>query len=363
MFQNLFAPLSEMLERHFPLSKSRLLTFAVLLVGVANCRTVNLSHLASQFPTSAQTSSNYRRLQRFFQKVSLDGDRVAQLIVAMLKLRGPIMLALDRTNWKLGRRDINILTLAIVTNRFRVPLMWSLLDHQGNSDSDQRIALIQRYLDLFGAASIEMLLADREFRGCRWMEFLNKNNVPFIIRLHTKMHLYLEDGSPRCFGTLLRKHRKGQWSGWLNSMPRTEQNKLYFAAKTIKGGELLIVASNRDCKGRALFIYKKRWAIECLFGDTKTRGFNMEDTHMTSKDKLATLLAIIALAMTWAYRCASSTKGRKSIPRKAHGRKQKSWFRTGFDILRNWILYKPDKAIHAWQQSFPKRKPKIKNSI
>lgn len=38
-------------------------------------------------------------------------------------------LALDRTNWKVGATDINILMLAIVTRRFHVPLMWTLLPH------------------------------------------------------------------------------------------------------------------------------------------------------------------------------------------------------------------------------------------
>ena len=54
---------------------------------------------------------------------------VKALVVRMLGLAGPKVLALDRTNWKLGSRDMNILVLAIVTQRFRVPLMWSLLDH------------------------------------------------------------------------------------------------------------------------------------------------------------------------------------------------------------------------------------------
>jgi hypothetical protein len=115
MFERLLAPLLETLRPHFDLSKSRLETLAVLLVGLANCRTVNLSHLASQFPGAAKHSSNYRRLQRFFQFVELDGDVAARLIMRMLNLIGPTLLALDRTNWKLGSRDVNILMLAVVT--------------------------------------------------------------------------------------------------------------------------------------------------------------------------------------------------------------------------------------------------------
>ena len=99
------------------------------------------------------------------------------------RLRGPWRLALDRTQWKLGRRDVNILMLALVTWRARVPLMWSAPDNNGGtSDRRERIAM-QRYLAIFGAASIRPLLADREFVSLEWMSFLHENNIPFAIRM------------------------------------------------------------------------------------------------------------------------------------------------------------------------------------
>jgi hypothetical protein len=77
-------------------------------------------------------------------------------------------------------------------------------------------------------------------------------------------------------------------------------------------------------------------AVECMFADAKTRGFNIEDTHITEPDKLATLLLLVALAVTWAYLCATRVMGRGAIPRIGHGRREKSWFRTGLGALRNW---------------------------
>ena len=85
-----------------------------------------LSHLASQFSGKAKHGSNYRRLQRFFRFVHLDGDIAARLIIQMLNMIRPRLLVVDRTNWKLGSRDVNILVLPIVTRRFLVPLMWTL---------------------------------------------------------------------------------------------------------------------------------------------------------------------------------------------------------------------------------------------
>ena len=88
---------------------------------------------------------------------------------------------------------------------------------------------------------------------------------------------------------------------------------------------------------------------------TITRGLNLEDTHITDPAKLETLMGIVALAMTWAYRCATVAKGRSVIRRKAHGRREKSWFRLGLDALRRWLLFDPQRALKAWRANLRKR--------
>jgi hypothetical protein len=155
------AALEATLSGTFLLSKSRIETLACLLIAMVSGRTVNLTHAACHLPGEALHASRYRRLQRFFQHVRLDQDALVRLVIGMLNLHRPIPLALDRTNWRIGSKDINILVLAVVTRRFRVPLMWTLLTHQGNSDTEQRIALMERYLALFGAGSIQKVSACR----------------------------------------------------------------------------------------------------------------------------------------------------------------------------------------------------------
>ena len=58
------------LSFHFALSKPRLQTLALLVLGLVNGRTVNLSHIASRFSGTALIPSSYRRLQRFFRNCS-----------------------------------------------------------------------------------------------------------------------------------------------------------------------------------------------------------------------------------------------------------------------------------------------------
>jgi hypothetical protein len=120
------------------------------------------------------------------------------------------------------------------------------------------------------------------------------------------------------------------------------------AIKQLKTNEWLIVMTNYDDGKAALNAYRKRWGIECLFGDAKTRGLNLEDTRITDPGKLATLLGILALAISWAYRCATRTMGHRAIARKVHGRREKSWFRVGLDALRTSLHASCKLPLSAW---------------
>src|SRR4051812_46233401 len=86
MNRDVTAALRLALQGHLSLRKSRLESFCVLVVGVLLSRTVNLSHLACMFPTRAAIASNYRRLQRFFEQVILDGSQLARVIVRIAAL-------------------------------------------------------------------------------------------------------------------------------------------------------------------------------------------------------------------------------------------------------------------------------------
>ena len=105
--------------------------------------------------------------------------------------------------------------------------------------------------------------------------------------------------------------------GASENVAASEAPLLDVAAKRL-GDEGLILATNVAPRA-ALEAYRKRWAIECLFGDTKTRGLNLEDTRLREPRKLSLLMALVALAIAWAGRTAADRLGRRNPPRKAHG--------------------------------------------
>ncbi len=98
-------------------------------------------------------------------------------------------------------------------------------------------------------------------------------------------------------------------------------------------GEYVIVASSTG-SDEILSDYAKRWKIENLFGCLKSRGFCVEETHVTERERLEKLLALLTLAYCWAYMAGEWLARTNPVKIKKHGRLAKSLFRHGFDYLR-----------------------------
>lgn len=50
---------------------------------------------------------------------------------------------------------------------------------------------------------------------------------------------------------------------------------------------------------QALKLYEQRWRIETMFGAFKSRGFNLEATHITHSSRLKSLLFLVSIAFCW----------------------------------------------------------------
>ena len=112
---------------------------------------------------------------------------------------------------------------------------------------------------------------------------------------------------------------------------------LYVAGLCLEDGQLLMVVTNY-APDKAITDYGKRWAIETLFGCLKTRGFNLESTHLQDPERLSKLIALLTLALCWAFSTGLWLAQLNPLTPKNHGRLPKSIFRLGLDFLRHLIF-------------------------
>ena len=119
-----------------------------------------------------------------------------------------------------------------------------------------------------------------------------ENNSLFAICIKDNLRITTEERHDLTLRVRLRQARRSRvFRARLGPREDTAAGNaplLTIAAKPLKD-EWLIVVTGVEAQ-IALRTYRKRWAIECLFGDAKTRGLNIEDTRLTDPRKLGRLM-------------------------------------------------------------------------
>jgi len=340
MMQNTFSnALSEAVSKHIALSPTRRETLAWLALLMMRCGTICLWRLAAHVATAAMTDSVRRRFYRFFQHVELDGAMTALVIVDLLGIRGkPWVLAMDRTNWEFGKTTINILMISVIWNGMGVPLIWTLLPSAGNSNTKTRTDLLDRLRGAFPDMKIASLMGDREFIGDAWMAWLRERKISFILRLRENQHVVRKGYATWMLSEIARGLCKGEkmvLKEWCRLGRSADERAplVRIVVMRLPTGELLALACSSKPRC-ALAAYRQRWTIETLFANLKTKGFNLEDTHITAPEKLSTLLAVLALAVTLCVKTGVAAARLRPIPIKKHGRRAWSLFALGVGVLR-----------------------------
>ena len=331
------------LQKHLPCHKARIKFLEMLIVSLIRTRTVVYS-INAVVLNDAEICSNLRRIQRFFSEYRIDFDVIARLLMAINPIKSPYQLSLDRTNWQFAGENFNILCLTIIADGVSLPVLWTLLDKRGNSNQDERKAVIVKYIRLFGIETIECIIADREFIGQQWVEFLSTQPIKFYLRIRENLMVHHRSKELKVFWLFnnLPLHQvryldkplllNGQWV-YLTGM------------KTInpKGGLELVIIATFQFDEKTMQVYAKRWTIECFFKAIKSASFNIERTHLSDQKRLEKLFAVVCIAFMWVYLVGEYQNQTKKIPVLTHQRRAFSIFRWGLDAINRALLF--DKQI------------------
>jgi len=320
---------------------SRIKCLSQMVLAIMMVKTINLVQISTAFRGKTQQASNYKRINRFMCKFAFSFESIANFVVSTFPFDKIWYIAIDRTNWKFGKKDINVFVLSICHHGIGIPLLWKTLDKRANTKTADRIELLNRFTKLFGVKKIASLLADREFVGKSWLRFLLIEKIPFTNRIKCNFNIpssrgklkparnFFRNLAPGCVRNLGQRKVLGQM--------------VYVVGKKLFNGEYLILITDSKPE-TAIERYAARQEIETMFGCLKTRGFNFEDTHMTKPERIDNLLAVMTIAFVWSYRAGGIFNEVKPIEIKSHGERAKSVFRHGYDYLRRLLINFCDRA-------------------
>lgn len=329
---------SSLLKVQFGFHLSRIHCLVSFVFGLIQAKSVNL-HLIAQQVANSKPSSAYKRLQRFVQQVSFSQETLASLIVSILELdrRAPWKLVFDRTNWKIGSKHVNILFLAVCGKGLSIPLFYKLLDGKksGNSDQEDRILLLEKFIKTFGKKCGGVLLGDREFIGRDWFHYLNKAGFPYCIRLKEAWQKVCTEGGrsielKKCFSKITREEVRSLGKCTLGEGDAAVN--CFITGMISEDGEWVVVAHSEGLENPCE-LYRARWQIERMFLAMKTGGFHLEDTHLYKSERLECLLGVLCIAYAICYKTGILVVTETPPKPKKHGYWPKSVFRYGLDQL------------------------------
>lgn len=334
--------LFSILREHFgkDMNLARIKAMSMMICALCKVQRVAYTKLASAFDNEAEAGSSLRRIQRLIAECIINTDLIAKLILKLIPVKGPYSLSMDRTNWKFSSTNINILTLGIIYEGMAFPIVFKMMDKRGNSNTEERMELVQRFISLAGKDSIAHLMADREFVGSEWIAFLNSRGIHYHIRIRENFRVirHGKESKAHWLFTDLKlgecKHLSGIY--YVNGQP------CYLSGSKIKDKEgkpeLQILVSYCNAE-EAYDMYKQRWQIETMFKGLKSSGFNIEDSHVRIQERMANLFAIVMIAYVWCYLIGIYIhENIKEIKVLNHGRKAKSLFKYGLEYISQCLL-------------------------
>lgn len=333
----------KLLERYPILrNKSRKKFLMMYILALIQSRKVQFCETATYLNNKVQDASNETRIQDFYREANLDYEQLAILFFCIFPSHQKLDVIIDRTEWDFGKYQCNILMVIISNRTIAVPLYWELLDNNsGNSNTQNRIDLLSKCLQILLPKRICIVLGDREFIGHSWIKYLKDNKINFCFRI-PKHHQIIQLDEDMNENVLRAEDLHKAYPQGID-LPHVFVDGVcgHVSISTDKKGELLYLFGSYPAQCLPAY-YKRRWTIEAFFQNLKGRGFDLESTHLQDNKKLKMLVAHVSLAYIFCINTGLQNHRKvQKIRNKKHGRKSNSFFRTGLNIIRN-LLKTPD---------------------
>jgi hypothetical protein len=302
--QQLYGHVKNLLHRwHKDPDNFLLNTLAMMVTGLFLGRHVQLWEIALWVPVPIQLTSLVRRFERF---VADPRVKVAAFfhpfVLASIACLGneTAYLILDCTQ---AGKKCRTLVVGLAYHGTVLPLAWKTSQgKKGHLKGEFHRALLQQVYPYLRYHRRVIVLGDAEFSNEPVIRWLVQVNWGFVLRFQ---HSYQVQTTPTAEWQSVqqlyqaRQLQAGQVHHWSN-LVYTYQHQIPDLTVTVYWGEQepepWCLVSNLSADQQPHLIYPKRFWIETLFGNHKSRGFQLARTHLTDPQQIDRLVLALAIA-------------------------------------------------------------------
>ena len=278
----------------------KLTTLAAMICGIVMGKSCQLPTIARKAPDGARAESRVKRYSRWIQNERIDYESyylpfVSELLVNLAQIRE---LAFIIDGSEVGHECITLM-ISLIYGKRALPIAWLVVKGcKGHLSERLHLDLLSQLQAVLPLNCQAIFLGDGEFDGPELQTALQGMGLRYVCRTAKNTQLY-EDGLPFSFSDLVlqpgdRICISNVWFTKEGYGPVT-----VIARWGLGYTDPIFLVTNFELADEAIYWYKKRFQIETFFSDEKSRGFDLDKSHLSDPERLAILMIAACLAYLW----------------------------------------------------------------
>lgn len=317
-----------------------LTVLAAFISGIVGSKSSQLPNVASKIADRAKPESRVKRLSRWLGNEEIKEEiyflPYAEILLQCLSLE-TLVLVMDGSG--IGRGCCALMIHVIYQGR-SLPLAWVVRQcPKGHAPESLHIELVEVVMELIPEETKVVFLGDGEFDGTDLQDTMNEAGWLYACRT-AKSTVATWEGMKFNLDLLGSSIRPGMLIELKEvQFTRNAYGPVMVLCCWAKGEvEPLYLVSNLSLAEEAIKYYKKRFRIETFFSDQKSRGFNIQKSHIEDPQRLSRLLIASCLAYIWIVYLGSLCKseGWQGIIHRKN-RCDLSLFQLGLRLLEHFL--------------------------
>ena len=310
-----------------------------MVSGILGNSSVQLPEMASGVHKQVKTESKIIQFKRLLLSKFTNYETCylpfMESLLEKTGQRAELVFAIDVSTCGKG---CMVLMVSLVYKKRAVPIIWlTKKAEKGHLPEEMHCQLIESLMKIVPLDCRKVLLGDGEFDGIGLQKLLDKNGWEYVLR--TRKDLLAAENEDIFRLRIVGVGRQERF--FIPNLKITQKgygpvNLLVWHSKKYK--EALYLLSNMDFAQQISGYYKKRFTIETLFSDQKTKGFQLHRSKISDPLRLAKLL--IAACLAYIFLLLIALQGQRSnLVRQVH-RKDRcdlSLFTLGKRLLEYFI--------------------------
>lgn len=277
----------------------RLTTLAYLIAGTIGAKSCQLPSIATKVIDDRQAESKIKTFYRWLKNKHVTDEcyflPYAQALLSVL-CNQPKVIAIAIDGSVVARNCITLMASVIYKNR-ALPLCWLVLTgSKGHLKESVHIELVCRLKEIIPEKAIVVFLGDGEFDGLTLIKTIKQYGWHFALRT-SKNRILIDQDESFSFRNVCPLHNEEYFlipDVRFDHADSPRFDAIIWHKKDYQ--DPIYLVTNIELARESLYWYRKRFKIETMFSDKKSRGFNIHKSHISDPERVARLLVVTALA-------------------------------------------------------------------